>query len=63
MEYDREDILAAVEVTDHATAKDVAENVGCSPDLARKRLRTLEDEGVVESIDLGRTLLWQLTEK
>lgn len=62
MEYDRQDFLVAVGETDHATAKKIAKRVGCSPDLARKRLRQLEDEGVVESIDLGRTLLWKLTE-
>jgi len=62
MEYDRADFLVAVEEADHATAKKVAERVGCSPDLARKRLRHLEDEGIVESTDLGRTLLWKLTE-
>jgi predicted ArsR family transcriptional regulator len=60
-EYDREEFIHAVETAEHATAKGVAERVGCTPRHARERLRALEENGVVESTDLGRTNLWRLT--
>lgn len=41
---------------------EIATAVECSHDLARRRLRALEDEGLVQSETVGNAVVWSLTE-
>jgi len=43
------------------TSADVAGELDCSKEVARKRLHELEDEGRVEQRQSGRTILWWQT--
>jgi predicted ArsR family transcriptional regulator len=43
------------------TSADVADELDCSREVARKRLHELEDEGRVERRKSGRTVLWWQT--
>jgi hypothetical protein len=56
--YPLEEFVAAINELDTAGTRDVAEEVGCSYELAYKKLRTLEDEGRVSSKKFGNTLVW-----
>ena len=58
-QYDREDFLAALEQEDFLSTSDVAEIVGCTQNLAYRRLKELEEEGEVQSKEIGRFLAWQ----
>lgn len=40
----------------------IAEQVGCHPDLVRKRLPSLEDNGKVESQSVGDATVWHVSE-
>lgn len=56
--YPREAFLRAVEDVENATTKKVADNVGCSYDLAYRRLNTLTDEGDVTRVEIGSSFVW-----
>ncbi|RQG89708.1 transcriptional regulator [Natrarchaeobius chitinivorans] len=59
--YAREDFFDALEAEDGlAGTQDVADHVGCSYELAYKRLRELKDEGDVESQKIANARLWML---
>ena len=57
-EYDKIDFLDAVETLETPTTNNVAEYVGCSYDLAYRRLKSLENEGVVRVNEVGSSFLW-----
>lgn len=59
IQYQREDFLKALEEEDFLATSDVAEIVGCTQNLAYRRLKELEDEGAVKSKEIGRFLAWQ----
>lgn len=61
-EYSDEEFVRAVRENAPVGTGDVAEYVGCHHKLAYKRLTRLEDEGVVESQKVGRSLIWSLRE-
>lgn len=61
-EYDREAFLVAVEELDNAATREVADRVGCSYDLAYRRLKELSDEGVIEEQKVGNSFLWKTTD-
>jgi hypothetical protein len=44
-----------------ASTRQIADAVGCDKDTAYRRLRTLrDDQGVLDSEDIGNTMLWSL---
>ena len=44
------------------TTQEIADEVGCSYDLAYRRLRELEDDGKAAHRDVGRSFIWRLVE-
>jgi predicted transcriptional regulator len=56
--YPREAFLSAVENIENATTKKVSERVGCSYDLAYRRLNTLADDGEVNREEIGASFVW-----
>jgi predicted ArsR family transcriptional regulator len=59
--YPLDDFIQAVESEDgEATTPEITTEVGCSPETARRRMKELEDNGVVERRKIGQTLFWQL---
>jgi len=61
-QYSRAEFLAAIIETETATTAAIAEYVGCSYDLAYRRLQTLEEKGEVTQIDIGGSFLWKTAE-
>lgn len=45
------------------TSTDVSDHLGCSREVARKRLSELHEEGRVERRKSGRTVLWWRTDR
>jgi len=58
--YSREAFLRAVDTIENATTKKVATEVGCSYDLAYRRLNELADEGEIDRIEIGSSFVWSL---
>lgn len=58
-QYQRKDFVNALEEEDFLSTSDVAEIVGCTQNLAYRRLKKLEKEGEVKSKEIGRSLAWQ----
>lgn len=56
--YPREAFLDAVENIENATTAKIAEEVGCSYDLAYRRLNTLTDDGDVKRTEIGSSFVW-----
>lgn len=61
--YPLEKFHAAVAELDMAGTRDVADHVGCSYQLAYKRLRELEDQGRVESLKIGGSRVWSVVDQ
>ena len=57
-QYSTETFLNAVKKLDVATTSNVAGHVGCSYDLAYRRLTALAEEGEVEKTDIGGSFIW-----
>ncbi|WP_336336882.1 transcriptional regulator [Haloarcula brevis] len=57
-QYPEEAFLEAVEQLKTATTTEIAEEVGCSYDLAYRRLNTLVDEGEVQRKEIGPSFVW-----
>lgn len=57
-EYPQEAFLDAIRELDSATTTEVAELVGCSYDLAYRRLNRLADEDTVKQTKIGNTFVW-----
>jgi predicted HTH transcriptional regulator len=58
-EYKPEAFIEAVEKLGLASTRDVADEVGCSYDLAYRRLKELADEGNIEGNKIGNTYHWK----
>lgn len=56
--YPREAFLRAVENIENATTKKVANEVGCSYDLAYRRLNTLAKEDEITRTEIGSSFVW-----
>jgi len=56
--FDDEEFLDAISEPGIGTAK-VAEEVGCKRNTAYKRLKQLEDDGLVEGEPVGNSLIWR----
>jgi len=61
-QYEQQSFLEAIENLDNPTTMAIAESVGCSYDLAYRRLNSLEDEELVVKDEIGGTFLWRRTE-
>lgn len=57
-EYPTEAFLKTVEELDVATTSKVAERVGCSYDLAYRRLNALSEDEEIEKTDVGGSFVW-----
>lgn len=57
-QYSDEAFLNAVEDLDVASTSSVAEEVGCSYDLAYRRLQTLEEDNQIRSTKVGGSFVW-----
>lgn len=59
-QYPEEAFLEAVERLETATTTEIAEEVGCSYDLAYRRLNTLLDEEKVHREEIGPSFVWSI---
>lgn len=58
-EYPEEAFLDAIKNADQMLGTgEVADSVGCAHDTAYKRLKKLEENGVVRSQRVGNTIVW-----
>jgi len=57
-EYSVEAFLQAVHELETATTSNVAKNVGCSYDLAYRRLHKLEEDGELTKQRVGGSFVW-----
>ncbi|WP_327052313.1 transcriptional regulator [Halomicrococcus gelatinilyticus] len=57
-QYPRQKFIEAVEELEIATTPKVAEYVGCSYDLAYRRLHEFDEEGAVTKTDAGGVFIW-----
>jgi len=60
-QYPREAFVRAVVSIENATTTEVADEVGCSYDLAYRRLNALESDDEIESITVGSSFVWTLS--
>ncbi|WP_396611464.1 transcriptional regulator [Haloferax sp. S1W] len=58
-EYPVESFLQAVSELEVATTSKVAKKVGCSYDLAYRRLHELEERGNLKKQEVGGSFVWQ----
>jgi ribosomal protein S25 len=56
--YSDKEFIKSVKEVKTSTTQNIADRVGCSYDLAYRRLNTLEDEGILSSTEIGGCLLW-----
>jgi len=59
-QYPKEDFLTAIENLNTATTQKVADEVGCSYDLAYRRLNELAEEEAISAVEVGGSLMWSL---
>ncbi len=60
-QYERREFLGAIEELDTPTTAAIAEYVGCSYNLAYRRLNALEENGSTIKNEVGGTFLWRRT--
>jgi len=59
--YEPQDFVDALRRLDGSgSTKEVADEVGCARRTAHYRLSNLEDDGRVNSREVGRSILWQV---
>lgn len=59
-QYSDEEFLSAIGRLSLASTQNVADEVGCSYDLAYRRLHSLEDEGEVDHEEVGQAFIWSI---
>lgn len=59
-EYDVGDFVEALKDLESASTSQVAEEVGCSRDLAYRRLKELKENGVVSAELIGGNYRWSV---
>lgn len=57
-EYPDEAFLSAIEAVDVASTQNIADEVGCSYDLAYRRLKSLESDGKLNSQKVRSAFVW-----
>lgn len=58
--YD-EDCIRDLLIDTRLSTSEVADELDCHRTTAHRRLRELEDDGEIQSTQVGNTLLWELT--
>lgn len=58
-EFEPGAFVAAVQELELASTRDVADEVGCSYDLAYRRLKALDENGEVAGTKVGNTYHWE----
>ena len=56
--YPDRNFISAVESLPVASTQNVADKVGCSYDLAYRRLQDLEEESEIEKEEVGGSFVW-----
>lgn len=59
-QYPRSSFLRAIDSLPVASTQNVADEVGCSYDLAYRKLKQLEQEGEIEHEEVGGSFVWLL---
>lgn len=57
-EYADEEFLSAIRGLSVASTQNIADEVGCSYDLAYRRLKSLEQDREVECEEVGGSFIW-----
>lgn len=57
-QYSEDAFLEAVDRIEDATTSEIAEEVGCSYDLAYRRLTTFADEQKLQRKQIGSSFVW-----
>jgi len=57
-EYCDEDFLSGIDELPVASTQNVADEVGCSYDLAYRRLQDLEKKGDIKREEVGGSFIW-----
>lgn len=57
-EYPDESFLSAIESTTIASTQNVADEVGCSYDLAYRRLKSLQESDEIHREEVGGSFVW-----
>lgn len=60
-EFKPEAFVEAVQKLESCSTHDVADEVGCSYNLAYRRLKKLAEEGNIEGNKIGNTYVWKNT--
>jgi DNA-binding MarR family transcriptional regulator len=61
-QYERWEFLGAIDELNTPTTAEIAEHVGCSYNLAYRRLHGLEADGFVSKNNVGGAFLWRRTD-
>jgi CTP-dependent riboflavin kinase len=59
-QYDDEDFISAIDALSVASTQNVADRVGCSYDLAYRRLKALKEDGEVNKEEVGGSFVWTI---
>ena len=62
-QYTNREFLTAIEDLDTPTTAEIASYIGCSYDLAYRRLHDLEEEGLVGKDEIGGSFLWRCSSR
>lgn len=61
--YQPEDFISALrQLKGAGSTKEIADEVGCARRTAHYRLSDLENDGRINSRDVGRSILWQVVD-
>lgn len=57
-QYPRSSFIEAIDSLSVASTQKVADEVGCSYDLAYRKLKQLEEEGEIDHEEVGGSFVW-----
>ena len=60
--YSDKSFLEAIDIVAVASTQNIADEVGCSYNLAYRRLKGLQDKGVVEAQEVRNAFVWLRTD-
>lgn len=61
-QYKNKEFLEAIEQVPVASTQRIADEVGCSYDLSYRRLKTLEENGLITSEKVGGSFVWLIAD-
>jgi len=56
--YPDEEFLSAIDSVNVASTQNISDEVGCSYDLAYRRLKQLEEDGEIKSQEVRSAFIW-----